>query len=142
MDTDGLVTVGDDITVSIDDEHSGSVRVEGGGALVVAGVLRGAVTIESLAKVTVSGDVIGDIDIRVAGTLVVEATGRVFGTVRNHGSFTNRGLRAGRVEGRMPDESDGGSQLDSTWDGRGAYRLPPRPSERDRTMNTENGSAT
>jgi hypothetical protein len=114
--------------MTVDEECSGSVRVDGGGSLVVRGTLRGALTIESLAEVTVTGDVVGDVEIRVAGTLTVEPTGRVFGTVTNHGSFVNRGLRAGRVDGRVPDDRDGGSMLDSTWDGNGNYRLPPRAS--------------
>ena len=122
----GLVSVRDGISLTIDDEHTGSVRVEGGGVLVVAGVLRGSLTIESLGTVTVTGDVVGDVDVRVAGTLMVARDGRLFGTVANHGSFVNRGLRAGRVDGRAPDDSDGGSELDSTWDGQGNYRLPPR----------------
>ena len=125
---DGLVSVQDGISLTIDDEHEGSVRVEGGGTLVVAGVLRGSLTIESLASATVTGDVVGDVEVRVAGNLVIAPGGRVFGTVTNHGSFINRGLRAGRVIGRTPDDSEGGSELDSTWDGRGAYRLPARPS--------------
>ncbi len=125
---DGLVSVRDGISLTIDDEHTGSVRVESGGTLVVAGVLRGSLTIESLATATVTGDVVGDIEVRVAGNLKVAPEGRVFGTVINHGSFINRGLRAGRVEGRTPDDQDGGSQLDSTWDGKGAYRLPARTS--------------
>ena len=123
---DGLVSVRDGVSLTIDDEHTGSVTVEGGSELVVAGVLRGSLTIDSLATATVTGDVVGDIEVRVAGNLVVAPEGRVFGTVTNHGSFTNRGLRTGRVEGRVPDDTDGGSQLDSTWDGRGNYRLPPR----------------
>ena len=124
---DGSVSVRDGISLTIDDEHTGSVRVEGGGTLVMAGVLRGALTIESLASVTVTGDVIGDVEVRVAANFMIAPEGRVFGTVTNHGSFINRGLRAGRVEGRPPDDADGGSELDSTWDGQGAYRLPPRP---------------
>ena len=124
---DGLVSVRDGVSLTIDDEHEGSVRVEGGGTVVVAGMLRGSLTIESLARATVTGDFVGDIEVRVAGNLVVAPQGRVFGTVTNHGSFINRGLRAGRVVGRAPDDSDGGSQLDSTWDGTGAYRLPARP---------------
>jgi hypothetical protein len=123
---EGLVSVRDGISLTIDDEHTGSVRVEGGGTLVVAGVLRGALTVESLATVTVTGDVVGDIEVRVAANLVIAPEGRVFGTVMNHGSFVNRGLRAGRVDGRAPDDADGGAVLDSTWDGSGNYRLPPR----------------
>jgi hypothetical protein len=123
---DGLISVRDGISLTIDDEHTGSVRVEGGGTLVVAGVLRGALTIESLATVTVTGDVVGDVEVRVAANLVIGPEGRLFGTVANHGSFVNRGLRAGRVEGRAPDDTDGGTVLDSTWDGSGNYRLPPR----------------
>jgi hypothetical protein len=141
---DGLVTVRDGISLTIDDEHTGAVQVQGGGVLVVAGVLRGSLTIESLAVATVTGDVVGEVEVRVAGNFLVAAAGRVFGTVTNHGSFVNRGLRAGRVEGRAPDDVDGGSQLDSTWDGRGAYRLPPRIenyADSSRTMNTENGSS-
>lgn len=125
---DGILTVRDGMSMTVDEECSGSVQVEGGGALVVRGVLRGNLTIESLGEVTVTGDVVGDIEIRVAGTLAVEPDGRVFGTVTNHGSFINRGLRAGRVHGRVPDDRDSGSVLDSTWDGNGAYRLPPRAS--------------
>jgi hypothetical protein len=123
---DGLVSVRDGISLTIDDEHTGSVRVEGGGTLVISGTLRGSLLIESLGTATVTGDVVGEIEVRVAGNLQVAPNGRVFGTVVNHGSFINRGLRAGRVEGRAPDDSDGGSELDSTWDGKGNYRLPPR----------------
>ena len=124
----GVLIVRDGMAMTVDEECSGSVQVEGGGSLLVRGVLRGNLTIESLAEVTVTGDVVGDIEIRVAGTLVVEPSGRVFGTVTNHGSFVNLGLRGGRVDGRVPDDRDGGSVLDSTWDGNGAYRLPPRAS--------------
>ena len=123
---DGLVSVRDGISLTIDDEHTGSVLVEGGGVLVVAGVLRGSLTIESLATVTVTGDIVGDVEVRVAGNLLIAPGGRLFGTVTNHGSFVNRGLRAGRVDGRAPDDTNGGSELDSTWDGKGNYRLPPR----------------
>lgn len=123
---DGIVTVRDGVSLTITDEHVGSVRVEGGGGLLVQGVLRGRLTIESLGTAVVTGDVIGDVDILVAGTLVVEPQGRLFGTVTNHGSFTNHGLRGGRVEGREPDDREDGTVLDSTWDGNGAYRLPPR----------------
>ena len=128
--TEGLVTVRDGVTLTIEGEHSGSVLVQGGGSLVIAGTLRGALEIESLASVTVTGDAVGDIDIRVAGTLIVERSGRVFGTVVNNGSFTNHGLRAGRVEGRTPDDQGDGAQLDSTWNGTGGYRLPPRQEAR------------
>jgi hypothetical protein len=124
---DGVFFVRDGMTVTIDDECSGAVCVEGGGKLLVQGTLRGPLTIESLGTVTVTGDIVGDVEIRVAGSLAVEPSGRMFGTVMNHGSFVNRGLRAGRVGGREPDDRDGGSVLDSTWDGTGAYRLPPRP---------------
>lgn len=125
--TAGRVTVRDGVTLTIDGDHTGSVLVDGGGSLVVAGSLDGSLTIESLATATVTGDLVGDVDIRVAGTLLVERGGRVFGTVTNHGSFTNRGLRGGRVEGRDPDDQDDGGELDSTWDGSGRYRLPERP---------------
>jgi hypothetical protein len=122
----GVFIVRDGVTLTIDDVCSGAVCVQGGGELLVQGTLRGPLTIESLGAVTVTGDIVGAVEVRVAGTLGIEPTGRVFGTVMNHGSFVNRGLRAGRVGGRDPDDRDGGTALDSTWDGTGADRVPPR----------------
>lgn len=124
--SDGSITITDDSTVVIDGVHEGPIELETGGTLEVRGEVRGAVTIGSLATVLVFGDLIGSVDIRVAGTLIVEEGGRIAGPVTNFGSFTNRGLRAGRVEGRMPDDQPGSETVEETHVGGAAYHLPQR----------------
>ena len=102
--SEGNVSVGDGATLVIAGEHVGAINVEGGGTLVVSGSLTGPLTIESLATATVGGLVKGAVDIKIAGTLIVEQSGRVDGDASNFGSYVNRGTRTGRVEGRNPDD--------------------------------------
>ena len=104
--TSGPITVRDGGTLTISGTHEGPVVLEGGSVLLVRGVLNGTVDVASLATATVFGDLVGRVHIRVAGTLIVEAEGRLAGPVVNYGSFTNRGLRSGPVEGRDPDDQD------------------------------------
>ncbi len=108
----GPITVADGGALIISGEHDGPIEVTGGGQLDVRGTVRGAITIESLGRVNVRGDVIGPILIRVAGTLMIEAAGRLSGNVTNYGSFTNHGVRVGRVEGRSPDDREEAIYLD------------------------------
>jgi len=104
-----------------------AVTVASGATLAISGSLDGHLTIDSLGTVLVSGDVVGPVDVRVAGTLVIEAGGRVSGPIRNFGSVTNHGLRAGRVEGREPDDQPGSETIPVANTGETAtYRLPPR----------------
>lgn len=105
--TRGPVTVRPDALLTVSGTHEGPIELESGAQLRVVGVLRGSLAIGSLAIATVYGDLEGSVEIRVAGTLVVESDGRVAGPVSNFGSFTNRGFRAGRVDGRAPDDSAG-----------------------------------
>ncbi|MCU1409692.1 MAG: hypothetical protein JWR04_399 [Rhodoglobus sp.] len=124
--TTGSVTVLDGGTLIVGGTHDGSVVVEGGGTLLVQGALRGAVEVGSLATATVSGDLVGKVEIRIAGTLAVEAGGRLAGPVTNYGSFTNHGMRSGPVEGREPDDSDGSEVLEPLHPGIYNYVLPAR----------------
>ncbi len=124
--TTGTVTVVDGGTLIVGGTHAGAVVLEGGAALLVQGTLRGPVEIGSLATATVSGDLLGKVDIRVAGTLVVDAGGRLAGPVANYGSFTNHGLRTGPVEGREPDDQTGSEELEPLHPGIYNYTLPPR----------------
>lgn len=125
--TRGPVTVRPDALLTVSGTHEGPIELESGAQLRIVGVLRGSVAIGSLATATVSGDLEGAVEIRVAGTLVVEPEGRVAGTVSNFGSFTNRGLRAGRVEGRAPDDLAGAVDIPvGRPDGPESYRLPAR----------------
>jgi hypothetical protein len=120
--TKGPITVADGGVLVISGEHDGPIEVAGGGQLDVRGVVRGPITIESLGRVTVRGDVVGPVLIRVAGTLAIEAAGRVSGNVTNFGSFTNHGLRAGRVDGRTPDDREESTYIVDEP----AYELPAR----------------
>ncbi len=124
-DTDGPLSIAQDVTVVIEGTHRGTVGVLGSGALVVRGELLGTLTLESLATATIEGDVVGAVETRVAGTLVIEADGRVAGPITNYGSCTNRGLRSGRVEGREPDDQPGSSVLEPV---NGSGSFPPLPS--------------
>ena len=125
-DTTGPVTVLDGGTLIVGGTHVGAVVLEGGGTLLVRGTLRGPVDVGSLATATVTGDLVGSADIRVAGTLVVEAGGRLAGAITNYGSFTNHGMRSGPVEGRAPDDQDGSEVLEPLHPGVYNYVLPPR----------------
>ncbi|CAN5381958.1 hypothetical protein BH11ACT5_BH11ACT5_26490 [soil metagenome] len=124
--TSGSVTVVDGGTLVVGGTHDGAVVLEGGAALLVQGVLRGPLDVGSLASATVKGDLVGSVDIRVAGTLVVEAGGRLAGSVTNYGSFTNHGLRSGLVEGREPDDSDSSDVVEPLHPGIYNLTLPPR----------------
>jgi len=104
-----------------------SVTVASGATLAISGSLDGHLTIESLGTVLVSGDVVGPIDVRVAGTLIIETGGRVSGMIRNFGSITNYGLRAGWVEGREPDDQPGSEVVPAASGNESTpHRLGPR----------------
>jgi hypothetical protein len=103
----GSLTVKDGGVLVVLGEHDGSISVEGGGQLDVRGTVRGPITIDSLGRVNVSGQVDGYVLIRVAGTLVNEASGRISGGGKNFGSFTNHGSRVGSIEERQPDDRAG-----------------------------------
>ena len=104
-DSQGIISIASGARVTLSGTHDGSIEVNG--SLAITGALRGALEIGSLGSVTVTGDVVGRVDIKVAGTLVVEPTGRIAAPVANRGSFTNRGYRYGPVEGRTPDDQAG-----------------------------------
>jgi hypothetical protein len=124
--SDGGITIGDGGTLLVNGLHEGSIDLGTGAVLEIHGTVRGAVTIGSLATVLVWGDLVGPVEVRVAGTLVIEPSGRIAGSVKNFGSFTNRGLRAGLVEGRMPDDQSGSVQVEAAHVGGATYQLPER----------------
>ena len=124
--TTGNVTVVDGGSLVISGTHDGAVELEGGATLDIAGVLKGTLAVGSLATARITGDVVGQVVVRVAGTLVVEASGRVAGPVTNHGSFTNRGLRSGPVEGREPLDESGAVKAEPVHPGIYNYVLPER----------------
>ena len=105
--TEGQLTVRPGVTLSIDGQHDGSIELEGDAELVVLGTLNGRLEIGSLGTARIAGSVVGPVDIRIAGTLVIEPTGSVTGPVSNFGSFTNLGKRTGYVDGRTPDDRPG-----------------------------------
>jgi len=104
-DLPGSLVIGTDEVAAITAHHDGPVETYG--SLTVEGTLTGPLTVESLGRVIVSGDVEGPIDVRVAGSVVILPSGRVAGTIVNHGSVVNHGWRSGRVEGRPPEDSEG-----------------------------------
>jgi hypothetical protein len=124
--TFGTITVLDGGTLVVDGAHDGAVILESGGTLLVRGSLHGPLEVGSLSTATIAGDLMGKIDIRIAGTLVVETAGRLAGPVVNYGSFTNRGVRNGPVEGRRPDDQHGSSEVEPVHPGVYNYTLPPR----------------
>ena len=108
VNTEGLtgsLVIGADDVAAITAHHEGPVEIYG--SLTVEGTLTGPVTVESLGRVIVSGDVEGPIEVRVAGSVVILPSGRVAGTIVNHGSIVNHGWRSGRVDGRPPEDSEG-----------------------------------
>lgn len=109
-DLPGSLVIGADEVTEISDSYNGAVEVYG--SLVVRGSLTGSLTVESLGRVIIAGDVEGSIEVRVAATVTVLPTGRVAGTIINHGSVINQGWRSGRVEGRPPDDADGSTVAD------------------------------
>lgn len=108
-DTAGHVTVASGVTLTIAGRHSGSVELQSESELLLLGSLDGRLEVGSLAVARISGSLSGPVDIKVAGTLVVEAGGSINGPVTNFGSLTNFGRRAGRVTGRAPDDRAGSS---------------------------------
>ena len=125
-ETTGALTVVDGGTLVIEGTHDGAIVIEGGGRLTVRGVLRGSLDVGTLATATVTGDVLGRVTVRVAGTLVVEAEGRLAGPIMNYGSITNRGVRSGPVEGREPDDRAGATNAEPMHPGIYNYVLPER----------------
>lgn len=126
-DTKGTLSVRESSVLTIEGDHEGGIAVETGSTLIVVGTATGSVTVDSLATVIVRGDLVGAVDIRVAGTLLVDETGRLAGPVANRGSFRNRGMRVGPVEGREPDDQPGSTQTPDPIAGAPYnYRLPPR----------------
>jgi len=105
--TTGRLTVRPATSLTIEGEHDGSVELEGDAELVVLGTLRGRLEIGSLATARVAGTMSGPVDIRIAGTLIIETAGSITGSISNFGSFTNLGTRSGHVEGRSPDDRPG-----------------------------------
>ncbi len=99
------LVIGADDVAAISAAHDGPVEVYG--SLTIEGTLSGPLTVESLGRVTISGDVDGAIEVRVAGTVTILPSGRVAGTIINHGSVVNHGWRSGRVDGRAPEDTDG-----------------------------------
>lgn len=99
------LVIGADEVAAISADHDGPVEVYG--SLTIEGTLSGPLTVESLGRVTISGDVDGPIEVRVAANVVILPSGRVAGTITNHGSVVNHGWRSGRVEGRAPEDADG-----------------------------------
>ncbi len=124
--SEGEIIVEDGGALVIRGVHEGSIDVQPGGHVDVHGVVRGRVTVGSLGTVLVFGDIVGAVDIRVAGTLVIEPSGRISGDVNNFGSFTNRGLRAGHVAGRTPDDQGDGVRVEPPHVGGASYQLPER----------------
>ncbi len=110
--SEGAVLVTDGATLTIVGSHEGPIEIAGSSSrLLVMGSVTGPVTVESLASVIVSGVLTGPVMIRVAGTVTVEAGGRLAGEISNYGSMVNRGHRAGAVEGRTPDDKPGSTAL-------------------------------
>ena len=104
-DLAATLIIGADDVGAITTDHGGPVEVYG--SLAIEGTLNGPLTVESLGRVVVSGDIEGPIEVRVAGTVIILPTGRVAGTIVNHGSVVNQGWRSGRVDGRAPEDADG-----------------------------------
>jgi len=109
--TRGALTVSDDAMVTLAGRHDGSITLEGA-SLRIEGSLDGTLVIGSLSTATLVGEFTGNLEVKVAGTFVIEESGRFTGTVSNYGSFTNRGYRSGVVEGRTPDDQPGARVVD------------------------------
>jgi hypothetical protein len=109
--THGALTITDDATVTLAGHHDGSITLEGA-SLTIDGSLDGTLVVGSLSTATLAGEFSGTLEIKVAGTFVIEEGGRFTGTVSNYGSFTNRGYRSGVVEGRTPDDQPGARVVD------------------------------
>lgn len=120
--TSGNLTVVDGGMLTVSGNHQGTIELEGGAAVSITGTLKGTLEVGSLAQAVISGDVVGAVLVRVAGTVVVEASGRVAGPITNHGSVTNRGMRSGPVEGRVPDDQPGAVNAEPLHPG-GNYNL-------------------
>lgn len=122
-DLPGALVIGADEVGAISALHEGPVETYG--SLTIEGTLRGPLTVESLGRVIISGDVEGPVDVRVAGSVIILPSGRIAGTIVNHGSVVNQGWRSGRVDGRLPEDKDGSVVAAPLG---GVDRFPPLPS--------------
>lgn len=105
QDLPGSLVIAADEETEISESYNGAIEVYG--TLTIHGTVTGPLTVESLGRVTIAGAVDGSIEIRVAATVTILASGRVAGTIVNHGSVINHGWRSGRVEGRQPEDTEG-----------------------------------
>jgi cytoskeletal protein CcmA (bactofilin family) len=77
----------------------GTLDVQNGAFVEVTGEQQGTVTIASGAKITVVGAIQGTTTVEPKASLVIEASGKVAGTLCNHGLVILRGVFGGAQSG-------------------------------------------
>lgn len=84
----------------IQGENHGTLTLHPGSAATISGEQHGTVSISSGASVTVLGALHGTTDVSPHASLVVEATGKLAGTLSNDGSVVVRGVFGGARSGQ------------------------------------------
>lgn len=86
-------------SLTIDGVHHGALHVEGGAVVQIRGTLHGSLYVGAKASVGVWGSHCGPIRIAQGGTVRIEQSGHVDGTMHVDGILDNHGRRTGSTRG-------------------------------------------
>ena len=86
-------------TLTIYGELHGTLDVQRAASVIIIGKQHGTVSVKNNAKVTVIGELHGTTNVESLGTIVVEETGKLAGTLCNNGIVIVRGVFGGAQSG-------------------------------------------
>lgn len=87
-------------TLTIQGELYGTLDVQSGAKVIIVGRQYGTVSVDSEAEVSVFGELYGTISVSSRGVVIVEAHGRLSGTICNNGTVIVRGVFSGAQSGQ------------------------------------------
>lgn len=95
---DGTVHV-ENGTLTIQGELHGTLDVQSGAKAIIIGKQYGTVSVANNAEIVIFGELHGTTNVSVHGTAVVEAHGKLAGTLSNNGTVIVRGVFGGAQSG-------------------------------------------
>ena len=95
---DGTVLV-ENGTLTIQGELHGTLDVQSGAKAIIIGKQYGTVSVANNAEIVIFGELHGTTNVSVHGTAVVEAHGKLAGTLSNNGTVIVRGVFGGAQSG-------------------------------------------
>ena len=95
---DGTVHV-ENGTLTIQGELHGTLDVQSGAKAIIIGKQYGTVSVANNAEILIFGELHGTTNVSVHGTAVVEAHGKLAGTLSNNGTVIVRGVFGGAQSG-------------------------------------------